>query len=209
MATSLIYVLPRNVWQIVTGISEILNNSKYHRDKFVDSGRFINLLTSYAVAALSDNWNLSTSTTLTSRTFTVLDTAHRPVLYLKHTMNNVHTSQETHYVSATELNMLMCSIGLWRRYVNTTIKLLDTAHRPVLYLKHTMDNVHTSQETHYVSATELNMLMCSIGLWRWYVITAITFLDITHCPVFYLKNTMDNIRTSQEAHYVSATNRAG
>jgi hypothetical protein len=29
----------------------------------------------------------------------------------------------------------------------------------------------------------------------------ITILDIIHRPVFYLKHTMDNFRTSQETHY--------
>jgi hypothetical protein len=30
----------------------------------------------------------------------------------------------------------MLSIGLWRRYINITIRILDIIHRPVLYLKH-------------------------------------------------------------------------
>jgi hypothetical protein len=34
-----------------------------------------------------------------------------------------------------------------------TIAVVDIIHRPVFYLKHAMDIVHTSLETHYVSAT--------------------------------------------------------
>jgi hypothetical protein len=51
-------------------------------------------------------------------------------------------------------------------------------------------------------------LMRSIGVWRWYIIT-ITILDIIHRPVFYLKHTMGNVRTSQEAHYLSAASPIG
>jgi hypothetical protein len=34
---------------------------------------------------------------------------------------------------------------------------------------------------------ELNRLMLSICLWRWHITITITILDISHCPVFYLK----------------------
>jgi hypothetical protein len=34
-----------------------------------------------------------------------------------------------------ELNRLMLSIGLWRRYINITITILDIVHRLVFYLK--------------------------------------------------------------------------
>jgi hypothetical protein len=37
----------------------------------------------------------------------------------------------------------------------------------------------------------------------------ITSLDTIHCSVFYLKHTMDNVCTSQEAHYVPATSSTG
>jgi hypothetical protein len=37
----------------------------------------------------------------------------------------------------------------------------------------------------------------------------VTVLDIIHRPVFYLKHTVDNIRTSQEAHHVSAMSPTG
>jgi hypothetical protein len=36
---------------------------------------------------------------------------------------------------------------------NITITVLVVIHRPALYLKRTISNVRTSQETHYVSAT--------------------------------------------------------
>jgi hypothetical protein len=52
-----------------------------------------------------------------------------------------------------EPSRLMLSRGLWRRYIDITIAILDNIHRPVFYLKHTMDNVRTSQETRYASAT--------------------------------------------------------
>jgi hypothetical protein len=35
--------------------------------------------------------------------------------------------------------------------------------------------------------------------------TIITILELIRLPVFYLKHMVDNFRTSQEAHYVSAT----
>jgi hypothetical protein len=34
-----------------------------------------------------------------------------------------------------EPNRLMLSVGLWRRYINVTITILDIIHRPVFYLK--------------------------------------------------------------------------
>jgi hypothetical protein len=39
------------------------------------------------------------------------------------------------------------------------IKILDNIHLPVFYLKRTFYNVRTSQETHYVSATDSSQLM--------------------------------------------------
>jgi hypothetical protein len=52
-------------------------------------------------------------------------------------------------------------------------------------------------------------LMRSIGVWRWYINITITILDIVNRPVFYLNHTMSNVRTSQEAHNVSATSPNG
>jgi hypothetical protein len=54
-----------------------------------------------------------------------------------------------------------------------TVTVLDVTYRPVFYLKHTMGNVCTSQETHYVSV-------------RFDVFTAVTlknglFWDVTPC----------------------------
>jgi hypothetical protein len=66
--------------------------------------------------------------------------------------NPVRTSQETHYVSATELSRLMlCKI--WGFHGS------DYEECPLLGY----NPVRTSQETHYVSATELSRLMlCKI-----------------------------------------------
>jgi hypothetical protein len=36
--------------------------------------------------------------------------------------------------------------------------------------------------------------MLSIGLWRWYINTYVTFLDIIHHPVFYLKQHVSETR---------------
>jgi hypothetical protein len=47
----------------------------------------------------------------------------------------------------------MRCIGLWRRYINIIITILDIINRTVFYLKHKIGNVRTSQEKHYVSAT--------------------------------------------------------
>jgi hypothetical protein len=59
-------------------------------------------------------------------------------------------------LSSTELELVTIrAIGLWRRYINLTIKIMDIIHRSAFYLKHTMHNARTSQETLYVSATSL------------------------------------------------------
>jgi hypothetical protein len=85
------------------------------------------------------------------KTITILNSIHRPVFYMKHMMN-VSTPQEAYYVSATEPKRLMPSIGLWRRYIDISITILNIIHCPVFYFKYTMI-FRTSQETHYVSAT--------------------------------------------------------
>jgi hypothetical protein len=59
--------------------------------------------------------------------------------HTEHT-DTVRTSQETHYVSATELNWLML--------FGETVAVYCENHT-----EHT-DTVRTSQETHYVSATK-------------------------------------------------------
>jgi hypothetical protein len=51
--------------------------------------------------------------------------------------------------------------------------------------------------------------MSFIGLRQWYINATITILDIIHRPVFYLNLTVDDARTSQEAHYLSAASPAG
>jgi hypothetical protein len=42
---------------------------------------------------------------------------------------------------------------IYRFVTNITITIIDSANRPVFYLKHTMDNIRTSQKTHYVPST--------------------------------------------------------
>jgi hypothetical protein len=101
------------------------------------------------------------------------------------------------------------SIGLWKWYINITITILDIIQRPVVYLKHKMDNFRTSQEAHYVSTTEPNGLMWSIGLWKWYINITITILDIIHRPVSYLKHMIDNVPTSQETYTSQLQNPTG
>jgi hypothetical protein len=95
------------------------------------------------------------------------------------------TSQETHYVSATESSQLMlCKIwGFHGR---------DYEEWCLLGYKTT---VRTSQETHYVYATESSRLMlCKI----WGVHGS----HYEECRLLGYKTT---VRTSQETHYVSAT----
>jgi hypothetical protein len=92
-------------------------------------------------------------------------------------VNSVRTSQETHYVSATEPNRLM----LFRE----TVAVYCENHT-----EHT-DTDCTSQETHYVSVTEPNRLM----------------LFGETVAVYCENNTehTDTVCTSQETHYFSAT----
>jgi thioredoxin-related protein len=91
--------------------------------------------------------------------------------------SSVRTSQETHYVSATQPNRLM----LFRK----TVAVYRENHT-----EHT-DTVRTSQETHYVCSTETNRLM-PFGK------TATVYCEN------HTEHT-DTLRTSQETHYVSAT----
>jgi hypothetical protein len=89
-----------------------------------------------------------------------------------------NASQETHYVSATELNRLvLCKI--WGFHGG------DYEECPLLGYKYP---VRTSQETHYASATELNRLMlCKIRGFHGG--------DYEECPLLGYKNP---VRTSQE-----------
>jgi thioredoxin-related protein len=91
--------------------------------------------------------------------------------------NSVRTSQETQYVSATELNRLML--------FGETVAVYCEDHT-----KHT-DTVRTPQETHYVSATEPNRLML-------FGETVAVYCEN------HTKHT-DTVRTPQETHYVSVT----
>jgi hypothetical protein len=93
----------------------------------------------------------------------------------------------------------MLSIGLWRwySYINITITILDIIHRPAFYLKLNS----TLYICPYLTGNTLrlryqpNMLMLSIGLWRWYINIIITILDIIHRPVFYLS------KPKSKSHY--------
>jgi hypothetical protein len=97
----------------------------------------------------------------------------------------VRTSQEKHYVSATEPSQLMlCNIWGFHEGDYEEWRLLGYK-----------SPVHTSQETHYVSATESSQLtLCKI--WGFHG------GDYDECSLLGRKNP---VRTSQEKHYVSAT----
>jgi hypothetical protein len=99
--------------------------------------------------------------------------------------NPVRTTQETHYVSATESSQLMlCKI--WGFHGSDYEEFHLLGYR---------NPVRNSQETHYVSATESSRLMlCKIwGFHRG---------DYEEYLLLGYKNP---VRTSQETHYVSAT----
>jgi hypothetical protein len=113
--------------------------------------------------------------------------------------NPVLTSQETHYVSATEPSRIM-------PYKISGFHGDDYEEFLLVGYK---NPVRTSQETHYFSATESNWLMISIGLRVCYINIIITILDNTSHSVFYLNCTVDIVRTSQETHYVSAMSPTG
>jgi hypothetical protein len=97
----------------------------------------------------------------------------------------VRTSQETHYLSATESSQLMlCKI--WGLHGS------DYEECRLLGYKHI---VRTSQETHYVSATVPSRLMlCKI--WGFHG---------GEYEEWRLLGYKNPVRTSQETHYVSAT----
>jgi translation initiation factor IF-1 len=96
--------------------------------------------------------------------------------HTEHT-NPVPTSQETHYVSATETNRLMLFKETFAVYCES-------------HTEHT-NSFRTSQEAHYVSATETNRLM----------LFKETFT--VYCESH--SEHINQVPTSQEAHYVSAT----
>jgi hypothetical protein len=99
--------------------------------------------------------------------------------------NPVRTSQETHYVSSTELSRLLLS-KICGFHGGDYEKYCLLGYR---------NPVHTSQETHYVSATESSRLMlCKI--WGFHE------GDYEECRLLWYTNP---VRTSQETHYVSST----
>jgi hypothetical protein len=99
--------------------------------------------------------------------------------------NPVCTSQETHYLSATEFSRLMlCKI--WS---------FHSGDYEECRLQRYKNPVRTSQETHYFSATESSQLtLCKI--WSFHG------GDYEECRLLGYKNP---VRTSQETHYFSAT----
>jgi hypothetical protein len=101
-------------------------------------------------------------------------------------INSVLTSQETHYVSATNCSQLM-PCKFWGFDGG------DYGERRLLGYR---NPIRTSQETHYVSATQSSWLMlCKIwGLHGG---------DYEECRLLEYRN---SVPTSQETHYVSATN---
>jgi hypothetical protein len=105
--------------------------------------------------------------------------------------NPVRTSQETHYVSATEPNQLMlCKISCFHGGDYEEYRLLGYKN-----------SVRTSQETHYVSATESSQLMlCKI----W----SIRRGDYEECRLLGQKNSLyltgDTLRLRYRAQPVNA-----
>jgi hypothetical protein len=99
--------------------------------------------------------------------------------------NPVRTSQETHYVSATESSqLLLCKT--WDFHGGDYKECRLQGYK---------NPVRTSQETHYLSATEPSQLMlCTI--WGFHG------SDYEECSLLGYKNP---VRTSQETLYVSAT----
>jgi hypothetical protein len=99
--------------------------------------------------------------------------------------NPVRTSQETHYLSATESSRLMlCKIWGFHGGDYEDCRLLGYKNA-----------VRTSQETHYVSATEpIQLMLCKI--WGFHG------GDYGECRLLGYKNP---VITSQKTHYVSAS----
>jgi hypothetical protein len=98
--------------------------------------------------------------------------------------NPVHTSQETHYISATESSRLMlCKIWGFQGGYYEEWRLLGYKNP-----------VRTSQETHYVSATESSRLMlCKIRDFHGG--------DYEECRLLGYKKP---VHTSQETQYICA-----
>jgi hypothetical protein len=62
-----------------------------------------------------------------------------------------HFIKKNNFVFRVTVNLRCIAIGRW--YNSITVAILDIVLRPVFYLKHTVDNVPSSQEAHHVSAT--------------------------------------------------------
>jgi hypothetical protein len=99
--------------------------------------------------------------------------------------NPGRTSQETHYVSATETSRLMlCKISGFHSSDYEECRLLGYKNP-----------IRTSQETHYVSATETSRLVL-FKVWGFHGV------DYEEWRIL---GCWTPIRTSQEAHYLSAS----
>jgi hypothetical protein len=69
------------------------------------------------------------------------------------------------------------SVGLWRRYSNITITILD-----IIHLSFETELISIGLSVYLTGNTlrlryEPNRLMLSIGLWRWYINVTVTILD--------------------------------
>jgi hypothetical protein len=56
------------------------------------------------------------------------------------------------------------------------------------------------QRRHLTPRDTVDGCVRATGLWRWYINVTITTVDIIDRPVFDLKHTVGNVRTSQETH---------
>jgi hypothetical protein len=167
------------VWSLVsqcsvrfTGVkSRDVNDDRKRRKETVEN-REIRVWTSSGGTENSDNWFSNHKRILNCEEY-----------HLVGYKTPVRTSQETHYLSATESNQLMlCKIWGFQGGDYEECRLLG--YKTL---------VRTSQETHYLSTTESSRLMlCTI--WGFHD------GDYEECR---LLGHMNQIRTSQETHYIS------
>jgi hypothetical protein len=67
---------------------------------------------------------------------------------------------------------------------------------------------HRKNFTSPLRAQQVNEISRFVKIVCQYNVT-ITVLDIINRPAFYLKDMVENVRTSQETHYVNATSPTG
>jgi hypothetical protein len=152
-------------------------------------------------------WNINITITITGF-------IHRPVCYL----NPMSAPRRE--------NRLMFSILLWRWYINTTITILNIIYIYIYRTIYNVQNcddgiiIQLSQFwTLYIYRTIYNVQNCDDGiliqlsqfwtlyiyiqddlwcseLWRWYINTTITILNIIDRPVFLFKTKLNSIGLS-------------